>query len=323
MKIKKIISAPLAAIVAATLCLAAPRRVLAHGGQIETGGGGGGGGGPVFLTKVQEEFIGLKTVKADFRSVDTVLLLNGRVLIDPDRHAHVTTRISGRIDQLFARIGDSVEKGQKLAVIQSRQLGDPPPTVDVTAPVGGIISERSVSLGDSVEPNTELFHIVDLSTVIVVAQVYEEDVDKVKLQQPGRIAALSYPTAQFSGKVTSMSPELDPNTRTLPVWLTVDNPGGKLRANMFVRVALRLARNPEVLTVPRAAVLTEAGEKFVFVRTGDMFERADIQTGAEDDRYMEVKNGLVPDDEVVTDGQRELYTSWLTGSNKKPASGKD
>ena len=297
-----------------------PQKVFAHGGQIETGGGGGG---PVTLTKVQQESIGLQTAKADFGSIDTVLSLNGRVMIDPDRHAHVTTRISGRVEQLFARVGDRVEKGQKLAVIQSRQLGEPPPTVDVTAPVSGVVNDRPVTIGDSVEPNTELFHIVDLSQVIVVAQVYEEDVGKLKLGQQARISALSYPTNEFMGKVSFIGLELDPDTRTLPVWLTVDNPDGQLRADMFVKAALLLAKNSAVLTVPKSAMLEEGGEKFVFVRTGDTFDRVDIQAGAEDDRNVEVKDGLVPGDEVVTQGQRELYTAWLTGGGKKPAANKD
>lgn len=297
----------------------APQKLFAHGGQIETGGGGGG---PVTLTKVQQASIGLQTDQADFRSIDTVLLLNGSVKIDPDRHAHVTTRISGRVEQLLARVGDRVEKGQKLAVIQSRQIGDPPPMVDVTAPVSGVVNDRPVSLGDAVEPNTELFHIADLSKVIVIAQVYEEDVGKVKLGQTARITALSYPTNEFAGKVTFIGLELDPDTRTLPVWLTVDNPDGQLRTDMFVKAAVLLAKNADVLTVPKTAVLEDGGEKFVFVHTGDVFDRVDIQAGAENDRYVEIKDGLVPGDEVVVQGQRELFTAWLTGG-KKPAADKD
>jgi multidrug efflux pump subunit AcrA (membrane-fusion protein) len=316
MKLKTTLHVWLAIILVAA---SSSQRLFAHGGQIETGSGGGG---PVTLTKVQEESIGLETDKADFRSIDTVLPLYGSVKIDPDRHAHVTTRISGRVEQLFARVGDRVEKGQKLAVIQSRQIGEPPPTVDVTAPVSGVVNDRGVSLGDSVEPNTELFHIVDLSKVIVVAQVYEEDVGKVKLGQTARVTALSYPTNEFPGTVTFVGLELDPDTRTLPVWLTVDNPDGKLRADMFVKAAVLLAKNSDVLTVPKSAVLSDGGEKFVFVRTGDTFNRVDVQTGAEDDLNVEIKDGLVPGDEVVTEGQRELFTAWLTGG-KKPAADKD
>ena len=313
MKMKLAHQALLAALLLTTT---SSQKLFAHGGQIETGGGAGG---PVTLTKVQQESIGLRTAKADFSTIDTILLLNGSVQIDPDRHAHVTTRISGRISQLPAHVGDRVEKGQTLAVIQSRQVGEPPPEVKVDAPMSGVVAERPVNIGDSVEPNTELFHIVDLSKVIVVAQVYEEDIGKVKLGQSARITALGYPTNEFNGQVTFFGLELDPETRTLPVWLMVDNPDGKLRAAMFVKAALLLAKNSDVLTAPRTAVLEEGGEKFVFVRTGDTFNRVDVQTGAEDDRNVEIKDGLVPGDDVVTQGQRELYTQWLTGAPKASA----
>jgi multidrug efflux pump subunit AcrA (membrane-fusion protein) len=304
---------------AALIGIGSPLALYAHSGQIAVGGGSGG---PVTLTKLQEASIGLKAVSADFRSVNTILQLSGAVTLDPDRRAHVTTRISGRVVELFASLGSRVEKGQKLALVQSRQPGDPPPEIVVTAPVSGVINARGVSVGDAVEPTTELFDIADLSKVIVLAQVYEEDVGKVKVGQTARIVALSYPGLELTGTVTFLGLELDPATRTLPVWVTVDNPEGKLRVGMFTMATLLLAENPDLLTVPKEAILEEGGEKFVFVQAGDTFNRVDVQTGVADDRFIEIKDGLVPGDAVVIAGQRELYTQWLTGG-AKPAADKD
>ena len=301
------------------LGVGSPLTLQAHSGQIETGGGGGG---PVTLTKVQQASIGMKTAATDFRLINTILRANGTVTLDPDRRAHVTLRISGRVEQLFASIGSRVEKGQKLALVQSRQPGNPPPEIEVAAPVSGVVNARGVSIGDAVEPNTELFDLVDLSKVIVIAQVYEEDVAKLKVGQTARISTLSYPELELTGKVTFIGLELDAATRTLPVWVAVDNPEGKLRVGMFTRVNFLLAENPDLLTVPKEAILEEGGENFVFVQTGDTFKRADVQTGVTDDRFVEIKDGLVPGDTVVTAGQRELYTQWLTGG-AKPAADKD
>lgn len=303
----------------AILLLAGTPSVFPHGAAIEVGGGGGG---PVKLTKEQQAAIGLKTAKADMRSIDAVLVLNGKVQLDPNLHAHVSSRIDGRIEKLFAKVGDKVEKGQVLAEIQSRQIGDPPPIIKIEAIVAGVINDRPVTLGESVDPTKELFHIIDLSQVIVVGEVYEEDVGKVKLDQTARIRALGYPNESFEGKITFIGSELDPDKRTLPVWVTVKNPDGKLKPEMFAKVAVVLGRNEGVLSVPKDAILEAGGEKFVFVQTGDTFNRSDVQTGAEDDRFVEIKDGLVPDDVVVTDGKREIYTSWLTGG-KKPAADKD
>ena len=306
-------------VVAATLCLAAPQRLFAHGGQIETGGGGG----PVKLAKEQQETIGLKTAKAELHDIDAVLVLNGTVKLDPNLHAHISTRIQGRIEKLYANMGDKVEKGQKLADIESRQIGNPPPVVTIEAIVGGVINERSVTLGESVEPNTELFHIIDLSQVIVEAEVYEEDAGKVQLDQIARIRVLGYPDDAFEGTITFVGVELDPDKRTLPVWISVKNPDGKLKPEMFAKVAVVLAHNEGVLSVPKEAIMQEGGEKFVFVQTNDLFTRSDVQTGAEDDRFVEIKDGLIPDDLVVTDGKREVYTKSLMGAGVKPPTDTD
>lgn len=312
MKTRTTIHIRLAAAAAVTLCLAASQRLFAHGEQIETGGGGG----PVKLTKEQQAAIGLKTVKAEFRDIDAVLMLNGAVKLVPDLHAHISTRIEGRVERLYANVGDKVEKGQKLVDIQSRQIGNPPPVVTIEATVGGVINERSISLGESVEPNKELFHIIDLSEVIIEAEVYEEDVGKVKLGQVARIRALGYPDDAFEGKITFVGTELDLEKRTLHVWVTVKNPDAKLKPEMFAKVAVVLARNEGVLAVPKEAILEAKGEKFVLAQTGDTFNRVDVKTGVEDDSFVEIHEGLVPDDVVVTIGKREVYTTWLTGGKK-------
>ncbi|MBI3617377.1 MAG: efflux RND transporter periplasmic adaptor subunit, partial [Candidatus Omnitrophica bacterium] len=303
MKIRTTIFTPLAVIALVTLCLAIPQRLFAHGAAIETGGGGGG---PVKLTKEQQAAIGLNTAAAELRDIDVVLMLNGKVKLDPNLHAHVSTRIEGRVEKLYANVGDKVEKGQKLVDIQSRQIGNPPPVVAIEAIVGGVINERNATLGESVEPNKELFHIIDLSEVIVEAEVYEEDVGKVKLDQFARVRVLGYPD-DFEGKITFVGLELDPEKRTLPVWISVKNPDWKLRPDMFAKAAVVLTRNEGVLSVPKEALMAEGGEQFVFVQAGDTFNRVDVQTGVEDDRFVEIRDGLVPDDMVVTDGKREIY----------------
>lgn len=287
--------------------------VQGHGGEIETGGGGGG---PVHLTKAQQSAIGLKTAGADFRDMSRVLTIKGVVKLDPARQAFVTTRIEGRVHKLNVKLGDFVRVGQSLMDIQSRQFGDPPPIVPVPAPMSGVIDERNVVLGEAVNPEKNLLHIVDLSAVIVQAEVYEEDIGKVKLNQAARIHLLAYPEDTFSGKVTYLGQSLDPQKRTLPVWITVKNTSGQMKPEMFATVAVILSKSEGVLTVPKAAVLEEGGEKFVFLQNGDEFNRADIATGLEDDLSVEVKDGLVPGDAVVTDGKREIYTSWLTGGSK-------
>jgi len=299
------------------VAIGAPTATFPHGGEIEVGGGGARG--PVQLSPAQVSAIGLETATAASHPLATILTLNGEVQLLPDRQADVSLRISGRIKELFARLGDSVTSGQRLAVVESRVLGDPPPTVTVTAPMAGIIETRNVVLGQAVEPNTQIFRISDRSQMVVLAKVYEEDLGQVKIGQEVHVKVLSYQQKVFSGKVTLIEPNLDPSSRTVKIWIELANPDGLLKPNMFATASLVLNRNDSALAIPNEAILEANGEKFVFVRQGDAFDRVDIMVGASDDEYSEVTDGLVPGDEVVVQAKRQVYTMWLTGAPAKPA----
>jgi multidrug efflux pump subunit AcrA (membrane-fusion protein) len=299
--------------VALLVAIGVPSTTFPHGGEIEVGGGARG---PVQLTEAQAAAIGLQTTTAGPHPLATILTLTGDVQLLPDRQADVSLRISGRIKELYARLGDTVSSGQRLAMVESRVLGDPPPTVTVTAPMAGIIEIRNVVLGQAVEPNSQIFRISDRSQMVVLAKVYEEDLGQVQLGQEAHVRVLSYPQKVFSGKVSLIEPNLDPSSRTVKVWIELANPDRLLKPNMFATASLVLNRNDSALAIPNDAILEANGEKFVFVKQGDAFDRVDIMIGASDDEYSEVTDGLVPGDEVVVQGKRQVYTMWLTGGGQ-------
>lgn len=291
--------------------------VFAHGEEIEVSEGGAKG--PVHLTPQQTKMLEIKVVEAANRPMAQMLGLNGQIQLLPDAQADVSIRISGSVTAIDVNLGDDVKAGQRLATVQSRLVGNPPPSVAVTAPIVGVIDARNINLGQAVEPNTVLFHISNRDKLLVIAQVYEEDLGKVKVGQEVNIHALSYPKQVFPGQVSLIEPNLDPLTRTVNLRITLDNEKGLLKPGMFVRANVILSHNKAALAVPNAALLQEDNEQFVFVQNGDTYERADVKVGAVDDDYSEITDGLVPGDLVVTQGNRELFTLWLTGGNKPKA----
>lgn len=264
----------------------------------------------VELSDIAQKSIGLKVVEADLRPIEGVLPVYGIVKAEPNRVAEVSTRAEGRIQELYASLGDQVKKGQKLAAILPRQIGNPP-LVSITAPLSGTIIERNVSLGGSVDPNETLFRIVDLSEVIVEGDVFESDISKVKLGQDARVRPDAYPDMVFNGSVSFIASQIDPDKRTLRVWVSVSNKEGLLKPEFFAKVDLVLNPGSEVLTVPVEAIIDDGAEKFVFVKNGNHFLRQDVATGVSDDSYIEITEGLYPGDQVVTDGNRQIYTKWL------------
>ncbi|HAU2254314.1 TPA: efflux RND transporter periplasmic adaptor subunit [Legionella pneumophila] len=297
------------------LGLLSPMQVsFAHGGNIEVSEGGTKG--PVHLTPEQARMLDIKVVQATHRPIVQLLGLNGQIQLLPDAQADVSIRISGSVTAIDVNLGDSVKAGQRLATVQSRLVGNPPPSVAVNAPIAGIIDARNINLGQAVEPNTVLFHISNRDKLLVVAQVYEEDLGKVKVGQEVNVHVLSYPKQTFPGQVTLIEPNLDPLTRTVNVRITLDNKEGLLKPGMFVRANVILTHNKAALTVPNAALLQADNQQFVFVQNGGTYKRVDVKVGAVEDDYSEIIGGLVPGDLVVTQGNRELYTLWLSGGRK-------
>ena len=287
---------------------------FAHGGEIEVGGGARG---PVQLSAAQQKAVALQLASASLRPLSTELNLNGEVQLLPNRQADVSLRISGQVKALYANLGDTVRAGQRLVLVQSRLVGDPPPSVAINAPMSGVIDARNVIVGQAVEPNTVLFHISDRSQLALVARVYEEDIGKIKAGQETRVRVLSDPKRVFTGKITLIDPNLDPLNRTVKAWIQLANPQGLLKPNMFARASVVLRRNEAALAIPNSAIIEANGEKFVFVRDGGKYNRVEVSIGARDDEYSEITDGLVPGDEVVTQGNRQIYTMWLTGGQIK------
>jgi multidrug efflux pump subunit AcrA (membrane-fusion protein) len=262
--------------------------------------------GTITLTEQAKINIGLTTAEADLRIIEQVTRVPGTVRAHPNRVAYVNTRIEGRVENLFANLGDRVAKGQKLAEVQSRRYGNPIPLVSVTAPITGTVVERNVSLGASVDPSMPLFKIMDLSMVIVEGEVFEDYVPSLKMQQRARIHLNAYPDEIFEGKIVFISSVLDSEKRSAQIWVLVNNQHGKLKPEMFSEVAIVVGANPEAIAVPVEAVVEDGPNKFVFVENGAIIQKVDVVTGLSDDVYVEIVDGLYPGDVVVTDGNHQL-----------------
>ena len=177
----------------------------------------------------------------------------------------------------------------------------------VRTPRGGVIVERNVSPGQVVafgqsDTPTSLFVIADLSTMWVIADVYEPDVSKVHLGQTISVTPPCCPSERVQAKVTYISDSVDPQTRTVKVRGVVPNPKRMLKSEMFVKVSIA-APSQKVLVIPQSAILRENNETFVFIeKTKGNYERRAIKLGADLDGGAEVLAGVTPEDRVVSTG---------------------
>lgn len=274
--------------------------------------------GPVRLTQMMVQNLGLETAEVELRPMEKTFPALGSVEPEPGKVAAIASRIAGRVTKLTVHDGKPVEAGDVLVEIESRVVADPPPRVTFEAPMDGFVLETNVVLGGTVEPDKNLLTIIDLSEVDVVAEVFEARIGAVKRGQMVRIKALAYPDLTFTGKVKNTAANLERDSGTLRVFVHTENPEGKLLPGMRAQLAFITGETEAAVVVPRSAVLGEAGDLFVYrqIMTAPFtYERTPVVVGMRDDRSVEIIEGVLPGDRVVTRGNYQLqYVSGGGGA---------
>ena len=176
--------------------------------------------------------------------------------------------------------------------------------IKIYASRDGVISELNVREGMFVKPSKALINMVDLSSVWLLAEVFERHSDWVKVGQRA-YAYLPYLTDKtWEGKVEYVYPSIDLKTRSLKVRLRFDNPDEQLKPNMYANVILFAKPRRKVLSIPREALIRTGNEQRVIVDIGDgKFMPMKVRVGLETDTRVEILSGLAEGDKVVTSSQ--------------------
>ena len=297
----------------------------------------------------------------------------GVLVANQDHLARVTARVGGTISEVRKRLGDPVEKGDVLAVIESREIADAkgeflaasrtvalaenllgrearlwkqrisaeqdflqarsaaeearirldlarqklatlglsdaeaaglprePVAVlrrlEIRAPIAGRVIAREAILGAAVGPEAELFSIADLSTLWVEMAIPPRDLPMIRQGQG--VIVNGEGDAKGEGRIVFLSPVLDPHTRSARAVAELANTDGSWRPGAFVTANLATEEQIVEVRVPRGAVQEVEGEKVVFVRTADGFEKREVALGREDADGFEVIFGLDAGTEVA------------------------
>ncbi|HEY2856884.1 MAG TPA: efflux RND transporter periplasmic adaptor subunit [Terracidiphilus sp.] len=202
---------------------------------------------------------------------------------------------------------NAAEQGMKILGIKNpADLAKAPSSaqIPVLAPIGGEVVERLVSPGQVVQAGqTQAFTISDLGTVWVLANVYQGDIAYIRNGNDVVVQTDAYP-GSFHGRISYVSPAVDPNTRTLQARIVVDNPGEKLKRDMYCTVEVAAGSLSNVIAVPNASVLRDDNNQpFVYVVTGaNQFGRRDVELGQGQDGETQILKGISVGEKVVGDG---------------------
>ncbi len=211
-------------------------------------------------------------------------------------------------------------------IAQTRQATK---SITFYSPASGVITKKDIVQGMKLDAGAMPYEIVDLSTVWVVADVYESELRFVQAGMPATLTLNAFPNREFNGKTVFIDPMLDPMTRTVKVRITFPNPTKELKPEMFGEVVLKGLPHDGV-TVPIDAVIDSGTTHVVFVAVGNgKFRPRLVRLGDSDDTQVEIVSGLTAGEKVVTranflvDSESRLRASLAElagGASKEPES---
>jgi cobalt-zinc-cadmium efflux system membrane fusion protein len=202
---------------------------------------------------------------------------------------------------------NAADQGMKILGIKNpADLAKAPSSaqIPVLAPIGGEVVERLVSPGQVVQAGqTQAFTLSDLGTVWVLANVYQADLASVRSGDDVVVQTSAY-SDSFHGRISYVSPALDPNTRTLQARIVVENPGEKLKRDMYCTVMVTAGTISNAIAVPDSSVLRDDNNQpFVYVASGaNQFGRRDVEIGQNQDGRTQILKGISVGEKVVGDG---------------------
>ncbi|WP_414620403.1 efflux RND transporter periplasmic adaptor subunit [Calothrix sp. CCY 0018] len=193
--------------------------------------------------------------------------------------------------------------------------------ITITAPIDGIVVDREVNIGQSLQDaGGKLMTIINDNQVFATANIYEKDLDKVKINQKTIVKVASLPDITFAGKITRIGSVVQEETQVVPVQAEINNPNGQLKPGMFAELEVLTDKTEaEILAIPNSAVVDVNGKKTVYVQNGNAFQPTEVSLGQTTGNMVEVKAGLFEDDMIVTQRAPQLYAQSLRGGSTKKA----
>ena len=218
------------------------------------------------------------------------LKVNGRIEPVSSKVAHISPRFPGIIREVKRDVGDYVESGELLAVVESNQSLQ---AYEVRASKPGLITDRHATLGESVQSNEPLFILMDLSQVWADFTVFQRDVAELKAGQSVNIR-VSGTLDPIKSTLHFISPVVDEATQSRVARAVVPNSDGRLAPGAFITGEIATGSFPVPIAVLDDAIQTIDGAAVVFVSEGERFVKREVRTGRTDGELTEVVSGLTP-----------------------------
>lgn len=177
---------------------------------------------------------------------------------------------------------------------------------NIVAPIDGFVSERTADLGEYVSPQQKVATIVRTNPLRIRIDIPEQAIPEVRVGQSVSVTTSAWPDRNFSGRIARIAPNVSATSRTLTVEAEIDNSGGGLKPGQFATVRILQERAEPAVLVPARAVITESGVSRVYVIRDGRAEQRLVQTGQTEGDLIEIRSGVVADEQVATSNVERL-----------------
>ncbi|KZD21540.1 divalent metal ion exporter adaptor subunit IhpB [Tardiphaga robiniae] len=256
---------------------------------------GHGEEGVVEMSDARVASSNIEILAAKSETLHDSLVLNGILQPNQETLVQVTPRFPGVVREIKKRIGDTVEKGELLAKIESNQSLS---VYEMRAPISGTVIDRQISLGEYASEQKPAFIVADISTVWVDLSVYRRNLPRVRIGDRILID-VGDGGKPIEASLSYISPVGSSDTQSALARAVVPNIDMRLRTGLFVSARLILSAKPVAIAVRASAIQTVENRSVVFVRNGDKFEARDVELGARDSDNVEILFGLLDGDKYA------------------------
>lgn len=244
----------------------------------------------------------------EVQSGDLELILSFVGDIKGEDQVTVYSEATGRLSRYLVEEGNWVKKDQVIALVDRAVTGMEFEEAKVKAPLSGTVGRLYLDKGSTISLETPVALIARMDRVKVEFSIPEKDMVKVYKEQQARVKVDAYPDRTFNGKVTRLSPVVDPVTRSAYTEVTLSNPDHSLKPGMFAEIDIVVVSSKGAVVVPKEAILEDSDSKssFVFVVEGGSAVKKVVETGISQQGLVEVKSGLTFGEKMVVTGQHYL-----------------
>jgi cobalt-zinc-cadmium efflux system membrane fusion protein len=261
----------------------------------------------VELTVEMVQKLGIQIHEAEGGTIGKASVFPAEIKLNRDRTAAVPARYASIVHQVFAEIGDTVQKGDMLASLENRETLA---VYSISAPLDGVVISKNLSVGESADVERVLFEVADLSSVWADISIFPQYQHLLRKGMP--VIFIAHDGHSTKGIVKYISPIISHETRTFTARCVLEGASEDFTPGAFVRARINTKTADVPVMVEREAIQMLEGEPVLFVPGAHGFQTLEVELGLADDQHVEIKSGLKPGDRYVAVGAFALKAQMVT-----------